>query len=87
MSAGPDELHLREFREVSELISDPLQAFFEEAQATDEVLKGQNGSAGTGQTYKQSCSTTGEASPTLGTADRSITWEKHKIIQSCALQG
>lgn len=62
MSAGPDELHLREFREVSELISDPLQAFFEEAQATAEVLKGQKeasrapvvrkGSAGTGQTYK-----------------------------------
>lgn len=41
MSAGPDELHLREFKEVSELISDPLQAFFEEVQAVAEVSKGQ----------------------------------------------
>jgi len=39
MSAGPDELQRREFREASGLISDPLQAFFEEAQATAEVLK------------------------------------------------
>lgn len=57
MSAGPDELHLREFRGVSVLISDSLQPFFEKAQATAKVLKGQketsivpvfrNGSAGT----------------------------------------
>lgn len=97
MSAGPDELYLREFKEASELIPDPLQAFFEKAQAVVEVLKSQKGasivsvfrkgSTGTDQTYKQCHTTAGEASPMLGITDRSITWETQEIIQSSALQG
>lgn len=97
MSAVPDELYLREFKEVSELISDPLQAFSGEAQAMAEVLKSQKeastvsvfrkGSTGTDQTCKHCHTTAGEASSMQGITDRSITWEKQEIIQSSALQG
>lgn len=83
MSAGPDELHLREFREASELITDPLEAFLEAAQTTAEVFQDQqkagrvsvfrNGSAGAGQAYEQHHTTAGKARLSLGVTGRSIT--------------
>lgn len=95
MSAGPDELHLREFQEVSEPISDPLQAFFEEVQAMAEVSKGQKeasivpvlmkGSKGT-------CSPVNSEAPWQKKQvphqelQMSIMWEKQEIIQSSAQQ-
>lgn len=64
MSAGPDELHLREFREASELITDPLEAFLEAAQTTAEVLQGQQ-KASTAPVFRNgSC----RSRPGLGTA-------------------
>lgn len=41
MSAGPDELHLGEYREANELITDPLETFLEEAWPMTEVLEDQ----------------------------------------------
>lgn len=84
MSAGPDELHLREFQGVTELISDPLQAFFEEVQAMAEVSKGgftcqkeasivpvfMKGSTGTIHSCKQCSTMAEEASPTSGITDK-----------------
>lgn len=84
MSARPDELHLREFQAVSELISDPLQAFFEEVQSMAEVSKGgitcqkeasivpvfMKGSTGTIHSCKQCGTMVEAASATLGIADR-----------------
>lgn len=61
MSAEPDELHLGEYREANELITDPLETFLEEAWAMTEVLEDQekartvsvfgNGNTEVGQTY------------------------------------
>lgn len=61
MSAGPDELHLRGYREANELITDPSEAFLEEAWAMTEVSEDQeeastvfvfdNGNTEVGQTH------------------------------------
>lgn len=90
MSAGSDELHLRELQEVSELISDPLQAFFEEVQAVAEVSKGQSivpvfmkGSTEMIHSCKECGTMAEETSPTLGITDKYCVGETRNNTVFC----